>query len=63
MVQARDMLKVSAIDRELVIRIQLGLRGVIAGPGVGGAALQNVHAVVDRWAVEIAEHVDMCGWI
>ena len=58
-VQARGMLKVGAIDCKLVVCIQLGLHGVVACPGVGGAALQNIHAVVYRWAIEVAEHVLM----
>ena len=58
-VQARSMLEVGAIDRKLVICVQLGLHGVVARPRVGGAALQNIHAVVYRWAIEVAEHVLM----
>ena len=51
------MLEVRPIDSELVVSVELGLDGVVAGPGVGSAAFQYVHPVVDGRAGEVTEHV------
>lgn len=56
------MLKVRAIDCELVIGVELALQGVVAGPRVAAAALKDVHPVVNSWAVERAKRVDFRRW-
>lgn len=55
------MPEVGTVNGELVVGVKLGLQRVAAGPGVGAAGFQHVHAVVDGRAGKGAEHV-FAGW-
>lgn len=62
MVEPGGVTEVRSVDGELVVRVELGFHCVIACPGVAGAAFENEHAVVDGWAVEWTECVDLWRW-
>ena len=53
------MLEVGAVDGELIIGVELALQRVVAGPRVTTAALKDVHPVVDGWAIERTEGVNL----
>ena len=57
MVQARAVLKVGSINRELVKGVQLRFERVVRRPWVGSTAFQHVHPVIDRRTAVFAEHV------
>ena len=61
-IQTRRVLEVGAVDGKLVVGVELRLVGKAGIPRVGTVALEDVHAVVNGWAVVRAVHVDLGRW-
>lgn len=59
MVEPSAVAEVCSINRKLIIRVELCFHGVVAGPGIASACLQDEHAVIHSWAVERAEGIDL----
>ena len=63
MIQSRRMLKVRPINGKLIIRIQHSNHGEIPFEWIGGIILQHEHPVIQRRAVELAEHCILRRWV
>lgn len=66
MVQASGVLKVSSINGELIVSVDLALDAVefsfervVAGPWIGSATLKDIHAMIDGRAIECTKHIDL----
>lgn len=61
-IQPSAMPEVRAINRKLIMRVELCFHRVVASPRIAGAAFEDEHAVIDGWAIEGAERVDFRRW-
>jgi hypothetical protein len=53
MIKSRLMLKITTINGELVIGIELRLESVGRVPWIGGRTFENIHAVMNCRAVKV----------
>lgn len=50
------MLKVRAINRELIIGVKLSFECIIQVPRIIAARFQDKHSMIHRWAWKVTEH-------
>ena len=62
MIQLVVVLEVGPVDGKLVVRVELAFVGVGGSPWIGADAFDQVHAMIDSWAVVLAPHLRLGWW-
>jgi hypothetical protein len=61
MIQPGTVGQVSAVNRELIVSVELAFHGVVARERIAATALEHVHPMIYCRAIERAEHIDLWG--